>query len=297
MGGSFFCFGIGYAAGVLARRLAAAGWRVAGTSRNEQHCQALRAQGIDAVPFERGRPIDPRLLDGVTHLLSSVPPDAEGDPVLAEHFADIARRHPAWIGYLSTTAVYGDYRGAWVDETAPLRPSHERAWRRVHAEQHWFDLRRIHGLPVHVFRLAGIYGPGRSILDDVRAGTVRRIVKKRQFFGRIHVEDIATVLEASMATPDAGAVYNLADDLPTPPDEVAAFACELMGVAPPPTIPFEDARGAMSPMQLTFWTDSKKVHNDKIKDQLGVTLKYPDYKAGLRAVLAAEREAPKPPGH
>lgn len=291
MGGSFFCFGLGYSASVLARRLMAAGWRVAGTSRSEAHCQALRAEGIDAVPFERGRPVDRRMLDGVTHLLSSVPPDAEGDPVLAEHFADIARRTElAWIGYLSTTTVYGDYRGAWVDESAPLRPSHERAWRRVYAEQHWFDLRRIHGLPVHVFRLAGIYGPGRNALDDVRAGTVRRIVKERQFFGRIHVEDIATVLAASMAKPDPGAIYNLADDLPAPPEEVAAYACELMGVEPPPPVRFEDAQAAMSPMQRTFWADSKKVRNDKIKGDLAMTLKYPDYRAGLQAILAAERE-------
>lgn len=296
MGGSLFCFGIGYSATVLARRLLAEGWRVAGTSRHQTHCDALRAEGIAAVPFERGRPIDPVLLDGVTHLLASVPPDKDGDPVLAEHFADIAGQSQLrWIGYLSTTTVYGDYRGNWVDENEPLRPSHERAWRRVHAEQRWFDLKRLHRRPTHVFRLAGIYGPGRSVLDDVRDGSVQRIVKKKQYFGRIHVEDIATVLRASMERPNPGAVYNVADDLPAPPQDVAAFACELLGVEPPPPVPFEAVRETMSPMQLSFWTDSKKVRNERIKSELGVTLAYPDYKAGLRAILAAERKALEQP--
>jgi nucleoside-diphosphate-sugar epimerase len=291
MAGSFFCFGLGYSAGLLARRLLAEGWRVAGTSRTEGQCEILRAQGIHAVPFERGRPLDPALLQGVTHLLSSVPPDKDGDPVLDAHFADIAAAESLrWIGYLSTTGVYGDYRGVWVDETEPLRPSHERAWRRVHAEQHWFELKRLHRRPVHVFRLAGIYGPGRSVLNDVRAGTAERIVKRRQFFGRIHVEDLATVVRASMDRPQAeSAIYNVADDLPAPPQDVVAHACELLNVPAPPEVPFEQARERMSPMQLSFWTDSKKIRNDKMKAELGVTLKYPDYKAGLAAVLAAER--------
>lgn len=290
MAGSFFCFGLGYSAGVLARRLLDEGWRVAGTARSQEQCDALRAQGIAAVPFEAGRPLDPAVLDGVTHLLSSVPPGADGDPVLTEHFADIAACDSlAWIGYLSTTGVYGDWRGVWVDENEPLRPSHERAWRRVHAEQHWLDLVRLHARPVHIFRLAGIYGPGRSVLNDVRANTVQRIVRKRQFFGRIHVEDIATVLRASMDRPNPGAIYNVTDDLPAAPADVAAYACELLGVSPPPAIPFEEVRDQMSPMQLTFWMDSKKVRNDRIKRDLGVTLRYPDYKTGLKAVLDAER--------
>lgn len=290
MTGSFFCFGLGYSAGVLARRLLAEGWQVAGTARSAEQCAALEAQGITAVPFELGRPIDPARLAGVTHLLSSVPPGADGDPVLAEHFSHIAGcTDLSWIGYLSTTGVYGDWRGVWVDEDTALRPSHERAWRRVHAEQHWLDLKRLHDRPVHVFRLAGIYGPGRSILDDVRHNTVQRIHRKRQVFGRIHVEDIATVLRASMDRPNGGSLYNVTDDLPAEPADVAAYACELLGVTPPPVIPFEDIRDSMSPMQLTFWMDSKKVRNDRIKTELGVTLRYPDYKTGLAAVLAAEK--------
>lgn len=292
MAGSFFCFGLGYSAGLLARRLLAEGWRVAGTARSEEQCAALRAAGIDAVPFERGRPIDPAGLEGVTHLLSSVPPGADGDSVLGEHFADIAGCASLnWIGYLSTTGVYGDWRGTWVDETAPLRPSHERAWRRVAAEQHWLDLLRLHDKPVHVFRLAGIYGPGRSVLNDVRAGTVQRIVRKTQVFGRIHAEDVATVLRASMDRPNPGAIYNVTDDLPAAPADVAAYACELLGVDAPPAVPFDAVKDQMSPMQLTFWMDSKKVGNERIKTELGVTLRYPDYKAGLAAVLDAERGA------
>ena len=153
-----------------------------------------------------------------------------------------------------------------------------------------FDLKRLHGVPVHVFRLAGIYGPGRSVLNDVRDGSVQRIVKKKQYFGRIHVEDIATVLRTSMQRPNPGAVYNVADDLPAPPQDVAAFACDLLGVEPPPPVAFEAAKETMSPMQLSFWTDSKRVKNERIKSELGVTLKYPDYKAGLQAILAAERQ-------
>ncbi len=290
MAGSFFCFGLGYSASVLARRLLAEGWRVAGTARSEEQCDSLRAQGIAAVPFEPGRPLDPALLDGVTHLLSSVPPGADGDPVLDAHFSHIAGCESlAWIGYLSTTGVYGDWRGVWVDEDSPLRPSHDRAWRRVIAEQRWIDLKRLHDRPVHLFRLAGIYGPGRSVLDDVRRNAIQRIVKKRQVFGRIHVDDIATVLRASMDRPTPGAVYNVTDDLPAAPADVTAFACDLLGVAPPPAIPFEAIRDQLSPMQLTFWMDSKKVRNDRMKTDLGVVLAYPDYQSGLRAVLAAER--------
>ena len=294
MAGSFFCFGLGYSASVLARRLLAEGWQVAGTTRLAEHAEALRAQGIAAVPFEAGRPIDPALLEGVTHLLSSVPPSAEGDAVLNEHFAHIVGCESlTWIGYLSTTGVYGDWRGVWVDEDSPLRPSHDRAWRRLAAEQQWLDLNRLHNKPVHVFRLAGIYGPGRSVLDDVRRNTVQRILKKRHVFGRIHVEDIATVLRAAMDRPNPGVTYNVTDDLPAAPADVAAFACELLGVEPPPLVSFEAVRDQMSPMQLTFWMDSKKVRNDKMKTELGIALAYPNYQSGLRAVLAAERAAGK----
>jgi nucleoside-diphosphate-sugar epimerase len=279
-----FCFGLGYTAGVLVRRLLAEGWQVGGTVRETAHLAALTAEGVEAFPFDRAHPLPPGALSGVTHVLSSVPPDGMGDPVLDGAAAALigAKESLSWIGYLSTTGVYGDYRGAWVDEDSALRPSSDRAWRRVEAEAAWLDLNRVHGMPVHIFRLAGIYGPGRSALDEVRAGTARRIVKRGQVFSRIHVDDIASVLAASMAKPNPAAIYNVCDDHAAPPHEVVAFACQLLGVEPPPTIPYEAAQ--LSPMAQSFWADNKRVRNTRIKSELGVTLRYPTYREGLQAL-------------
>ncbi|MGF1609931.1 MAG: SDR family oxidoreductase [Kiloniellales bacterium] len=282
--GRLFCFGLGYSARTLADRLLARGWQVGGTTRSPDKAAALAAAGIAAFVFDRGRPLaDPAAaLAGTTHLLSSVPPDAEGDPVLDHHRADIAPLPGLrWVGYLSTTGVYGDRAGGWVDEDSPLAPSGERGRRRLAAEQAWLALP---GHPAHIFRLAGIYGPGRSALDSVRAGTAKRIDKPGQVFSRIHVEDIATVLEASIARPKPGRAYNLCDDAPAPPAEVTEYACRLLGREPPPLVPFEQAE--LSPMARSFYTDSKRVSNRRIKQELGITLAYPDYKAGLRALLA-----------
>ncbi|MEX0696408.1 MAG: SDR family oxidoreductase [Dongiaceae bacterium] len=282
-----FCFGLGYSALALVEALRAEGWRAAGTCRTEAKRAALAARGIEAHVFDRDRPLDDAAaaLAGTTHLLSSVPPDEAGDPVLDRHGADIARVPGlAWVGYLSTTGVYGDRGGGWVDESSPPAPSGERGRRRLAAERGWLGLHARHGVPVHLFRLAGIYGPGRSALDSVRAGSARRVVKPGQVFSRIHVADIVAVLRASMARPDPGAAYNLCDDDPAPPDAVVAFACELLGVAPPPPVPFEQA--ALSPMTRSFYADNKRVRNDRIKRDLGVTLRYPDYRTGLRALLS-----------
>ena len=286
-----FCFGLGYAARVLAAALMGEGWTVAGTCRDEATRADLAADGIDAFLFDRDRPLDDAgtALGGATHLLSSVPPDAEGDPVLARHAGAIAAMEGlAWAGYLSSTGVYGDTGGAPVDETAAVNPTSERGRRRAEAEEGWLDLRRAAGVPVHVFRLSGIYGPGRSALDTVRAGQARRIDKPGHLFARIHVDDIAAVLRASMARPGPGAVYNVCDDEPAPAADVVAFACELLGVDAPPLVPFHQAAGEMSPMALSFWRDNRRVDNSRIKGELGVRLKFPDYRAGLRAVLAAE---------
>ena len=267
------------------------GWTVAGTCRDEATRADLAADGIDAFLFDRDRPLDDAgtALGGATHLLSSVPPDAEGDPVLARHAGAIAAMEGlAWAGYLSSTGVYGDTGGAPVDETAAVNPTSERGRRRAEAEEGWLDLRRAAGVPVHVFRLSGIYGPGRSALDAVRAGQARRIDKPGHLFARIHVDDIAAVLRASMARPGPGAVYNVCDDEPAPAADVVAFACELLGVDAPPLVPFHQAAGEMSPMALSFWRDNRRVDNSRIKGELGVRMKFPDYRAGLRAVLAAE---------
>ncbi len=278
---TLFCFGLGYSAGFLARDLAAEGWRIAGTSREG----AAHAGGVGMHRFSRGAPLADAAaaLAGTTHLLVSVPPDAAGDPVLAEHADDIlALAGLRWVGYLSTTGVYGDRGGGWVDESSALTPSGERGRRRVAAESAWLDLHRRHGLPVHVFRLAGIYGPGRSALDTVRQGRAQRIDKPGQVFSRIHVADIVQVLRASMARPDPGAVYNVCDDDPAPPEAVIAYACRLLGLPPPPLVPFAEA--ALSPMARSFYDDNKRVANRRIKEELGVRLRYPGYRDGLDAL-------------
>jgi nucleoside-diphosphate-sugar epimerase len=281
-----FCFGLGYTALALARALKAQGWRVTGSFRDAAHAEEARALGLEIVIFDRAHPIaeiDARLA-GATHLLSSVPPDETGDPVLAVHGTAIARAAPhlAWIGYLSTTGVYGDQRGGWVDESSALTPTGARGRRRLEAETAWLALPR----PAHLFRLAGIYGPGRSALDTVRAGKARRVVKPGQVFSRIHRDDIVQVLLASIARPNPGAAYNVCDDDAADPAEVITHACRLLNVTPPPEVPFEAAQ--LSPMARSFYDDNKRVRNDRIKRELGVTLKYPDYRAGLAALLAAE---------
>jgi nucleoside-diphosphate-sugar epimerase len=287
-----FCFGLGYSAEMLARRCLAAGWRVAGTCRTAARRSELAALGIEGWLLDREQPLADETLDGAlagaTHLLSSVPPDDAGDPVLDLCAAAIVRLLPcpAWIGYLSTTSVYGDRGGGWVDETSELRPASERGRRRIAAEAGWLAVGRRHDLPVHVFRLAGIYGPGRSPFDKLRAGRAQRIDKPGQVFGRIHVEDIAAALIASMARPNPGAVYNVCDDEPAAPEAVLAYAAGLLGRDPPPLVPL--ARADLKPMARSFYAENKRVSNERVKRELGVALAYPDYRRGLKAVLAAE---------
>ncbi len=277
-----FCFGLGYSACRLALALIADGWQVAGTVREDEDIEELRACGVEALPFDRDRPLADlaAALRGVTHLLSSVPPDRQGDPVLDLH-GDVLSGFP-WIGYLSTTGVYGNRDGGMVDEGSELRPTSDRARRRAEAESRW------RALGAHAFRLAGIYGPGRSVLDDVRAGRARRIDKDGQVFSRIHVDDIVNVLRASMARPRPGAVYNVCDDEVAPPMDVVGHACGLLGRTPPPVRTFEEAKQTMSAMALTFWGDNKRVDNARIKRELGVHLRYPDYRQGLKAILREE---------
>ena len=288
-----FCFGLGYSALALADRLRPLGWTIAGTCRDAGKQAALWARGIQAHLFDRDRPLDDpaAALAGTTHLLSSVPPAApehggSGDPVIDQHGADLRRiRGIAWIGYLSTTGVYGDRQGGWVDETDALTPTGERGRRRLAAERAWLAL----DPPAHLFRLAGIYGPGRSAIDTVRQGRARRIDKPGQVFSRIHVDDIAQVLLASIERPNPGAAYNVCDDDPAAPAAVIEEACRLLGRAPPPLEAFEQAKASLSAMALSFYEDNKRVRNDRIKRELGVTLAYPTYREGLRAVLAATR--------
>ncbi len=299
-----FCFGLGYSGRALAEALAADGWRVAGTARRAETVARLAADGLAAVRFaddagapDTGAPDTgaPDLPAETTHLLSTVAPDRDGaddgvalDPVLRVcHDRIAALPKLDWVGYLSTTGVYGDHGGAEVDETTPPTPSGPRQRARLIAEDAWLDLHRRHGVPVHIFRLAGIYGPGRSALDSLRAGTARRIDKPGQMFGRIHRDDIVRVLRASIARPAPGTVYNVADDEPAPSHQVIAYAAELLGVAPPPLEPFDPR--TLSPMAISFYSDNRRVLNDRIKRELGVTLAHPTYREGLAAELARGR--------
>ena len=282
---TLFCFGVGYTAQALADDLRREGWTLRGTTRDAAKARALGDSGIEAFVLDHGRPLpSERALAGVTNVLSSVPPDEAGDPVLEAHAGDLIARASrlSWVGYLSTTGVYGDRTGGWVDEASALTPATERGRRRVAAEERWRALWTDHGVPVHVFRLAGIYGPGRNALTQASSGTARRVVKPGQVFSRIHVADIVQVLRASMSRPEPGAVYNVADDAPAPPQDVVAHACHLLDVQPPPEVPFDEAQ--LSPIARSFYAESKRVANTRIKTELGVKLIYPDYRAGLAAL-------------
>ena len=279
-----FCFGLGFSAEALARRLAPKGWRIAGTARTPEKVIALAARGFEAFAFPLADPTE--ALRGTTHVLVSTPPGPSGDPALRyTHALEALTPRPLWLGYLSTTGVYGDRQGAWVDEQTPATPSSDRGKRRAEAEHAWLAWGRAAGVPVHVFRLAGIYGPGRNQLVSLREGSARRIVKPGQVFSRIHVDDIAQVLEASMARPRYGAIYNVCDDEPAPPHEVVEYAAKLLNCASPPLERFEDAVPSMSEMAQSFYTESKRVRNERIKQELGIELHYPTYREGLKALL------------
>jgi nucleoside-diphosphate-sugar epimerase len=281
-----FAFGLGFSAQALAERLSAQGWQIAGTVRDETKLAQLAAKSYKLARFagESGNRAVTELLEGTTHLLHSIPPVPGGDPVLAQYRDLIAGLSSLeWIGYLSTVGVYGDQEGRWVDESTPTKPNSARTEARVLAEQAWLDFGMESGVPAQIFRLAGIYGPGRSVFDKLREGTARRVNKDGQVFSRIHVEDIASVLEASIANPRAGAIYNVADDEPAAPGEVVAYAAELIGIAPPPEVTFEEAD--LTPMARSFYEGSRRIKNARIKSELGVKLRYPTYREGLAALL------------
>lgn len=289
MTGTLLSLGHGYSASALARRLGP-GWRIIGTTRSAEKAARLVREGVEPLIWpgaDPGTDLGPALA-AATHVLASISPDAAGDPVLARHGKAIAAAAPhlEWVGYLSTTGVYGDHRGGWVDEATPLLPTTTRGRQRLLAEEQWQALAARSGLPLHIFRLAGIYGPGRGPFEKVRNGTARRIVRENQYFSRIHVDDIAAVLAASIARPDPGAIYNVADDDPSPPEDVLTEAARLLGLPLPPEVPFEEAE--MTPLARSFYAESKRVRNDRIKRELGVRLVYPDYRAGLRRLLADE---------
>lgn len=274
-------FGHGYSAQALARVLIPLGWQVTGTTRNPDKAERMRSEGVTPLLWDQTSEIAVAL-GASTHVLVSAGPDAQGDPVLRDFGPRLKARAGQfkWVGYLSTTGVYGDHQGQWVAENAPLAPATKRGIARIAAERQWQDISK---LKLHIFRLAGIYGPGRGPFSKVKNGTARRIIKKNQVFSRIHVDDIAQVLHASINRPRPGAVYNVCDDYPAPPQDVIAHAAELLGMPLPPAVEFEEAE--MTPMARSFYAESKKVKNDLIKTELGVSLLYPDYRQGLAALL------------
>jgi len=280
-----FCFGCGYTAEALLRRLAPRTITCAGTRRSlPDDAQPLPGLALVTYAGDRASPEVKRALNDASHVLVSIPPDLEGDAVLRHYRRDLAELPQlAWVGYLSSVGVYGDCQGAWVDETSPTRPSSERSLRRLEAEQAWLAFGQETGRRVEIFRLAGIYGPQRSVLDNLRGGSARRIIKSGQIFNRIHVDDIARTLAAAIDSDTGHRIYNVSDDEPAPPQDVVAYAAELLGLAVPPEIAFEQAE--MTGMAASFWSESRRVRNDRIRQELAVQLLYPSYREGLRSLL------------
>ncbi|MFO1184763.1 MAG: SDR family oxidoreductase [Bauldia sp.] len=272
--------GMGYSGRAIAAALRGHGVEdVVGTTR------AWDREAEGTLPFD-GKTASRELLTTLgraTHLIVSIPPDESGDPTLRSLGGAIAAApHLTWIGYLSTVGVYGDHGGDWIDEGSECRPGSERSRARLASEREWQALAKHAGLPIALFRLAGIYGPGRSPLDNVAAGTAHRVVKAGQVFNRIHVDDLAAVVVAALLGSRAG-IFNVADDEPAPPQDVVAHAAELLAVEAPPEVPFAEAD--LSPMARSFYGENKRVRNDRIKRDLGVVLAYPTYREGLAALL------------
>jgi nucleoside-diphosphate-sugar epimerase len=289
---TLICFGLGYSAEHFVESFAEKFDRIVGTVRGAERAAALNAHPsgrLTALIFDGGS-ATPDLQSAIAEAdaaLVSVPPDENGDPVLRACGDVLARaRRLRGIVYLSTIGVYGDRGGAWVDEATPPQPGAARSRERLAAEQAWLELGARHNIAVAILRLAGIYGPGQNALVQIARGTARRIVKPGQVFNRIHVADIAQAIDAAFARRAFG-IFNIADDEPTPPADPIVFAAQLMGVEPPPEIPFEQAAPSMSPMALSFWQECRRVRNDKLKRELGVSLLYPTYREGLRALFEA----------
>lgn len=278
-------FGYGFSGRVLARRLTARGWDAAATYRRADVAAGIAADGLEPVDL-RDRKAMAQALSRSRALLIAAPPGPDGCPGL-NALTDLmggAGGLPDWIGYLSTTGVYGDRQGRWVTEASALAAQSVEGARRVGAERDWLNAGQGSGLTVTIFRLPGIYGPGRSAFERLRDGTARRIVAPGQVFSRIHVEDLAAGLEASIARPRAGGVYNLCDDEPAANSDVIAYAADLLGMPPPPEIPLAKAR--LSPAALRFYAESKRVSNARAKAELGWRPTYPTYREGLKAILA-----------
>ncbi|MBI78805.1 MAG: NAD(P)-dependent oxidoreductase [Rhodospirillaceae bacterium] len=280
-----FCFGFGFSAQHLAQKLSQKGWVISATARSKNKMKLLKLHNINLQLFDGSNPLEELSdLQNSTHVLLSVPPGEDGDPVYNLHQNEISTiKDLKWIGYLSSTGVYGDTKGEIVDESAPLLAKTKQGLRRVNAERLWTILSVKKKLPMHIFRLAGIYGPGRSAIDKVHNGTARLIIKAGHLFSRVHVDDIVAVLEASMQKPRPGAVYNICDEEPAMSSDVVKYAAQLMNMQPPPSIPFDD--GSVSSMVRSFYSEFRRVDNSLVKSELGVSFIYPNYREGLSAIL------------
>jgi len=274
-------FGFGYTAQILSKTLNKRRWRIFGTYFS--HKEKKYMAGGKLLKFSRDTLVPNKYFENLTHILISVPPDKWGDPTLEKHFLDLVHSTTLqWVGYLSSTSVYGNWNGKWVDESFSLRPAEARARRRLNAEKKWMKLYSDYGVPVHIFRLAGIYGPGRNVLESIKKDQARIIIKKGQFFSRIHVSDITKVLLASIKRPNPGSIYNVCDDFPSPPQDVVIYGCKLLHKKLPSPIKFKNA--TLSDLSKSFYKDNKRVRNKKIKKELGINLTYKNYKIGLNSI-------------
>lgn len=273
-----FCFGLGYVGAALSESLLQNGWKISGTARTQDKRAKLTAKGFE-VFGEHEKAAMESAIKSASHILVTAPPKDEGDATFLA-YQSILTSLPdlRWLGYLSSTIVYGDNQGAWVDEETPVAPNNDRGYLRVEAEKQWMSS----GLPWHIFRIVGIYGPTRNAMVKLKNGTSRAVVKKGHVFCRIHLDDIVAALTASMTSPNSGNIYNLADDEPIANHEVISYAAQLLGMAPPKVTPIEEAN--LSPMGLSFYDGCRRVGNDKIKRELSVKLKYPNYRQGLKAL-------------
>ena len=275
-------FGHGYSARALSRCLAdEGGWKIIGTTRDESGEKAIVLSGAEPRIWP-GTDLSADI-ESATHVLVSIAPAIDGDPVVQACSDQLAASEGLeWIGYLSATSVYGDRNGEWVDESSELSPTTQRGRLRVEAERSWRRLADRHGLPLHLFRLAGIYGPERGPLHQFLAGKKNRVVKSDQYFNRIHVEDIAHILRASMRSPRPGEVYNVCDDCPARSEDVMNFIAGLTG-RPPVEALAADMAG-LSDMAKSFHAESKRVQNSKVKSQLGISLLHPEFRSGITSL-------------
>lgn len=283
-------FGLGYTASHFAARYGERFAKITGTFRSTApHEKLPDLPGVTRLSYDglAGSPAVEAAIAEATHILTSIAPDDDGDPVL-RHFGSALRQAPKlqWIGYLSTVGVYGDAGGAWIDETAPLRPTMARNAMRVDVEKEWLALSKAGNPAVQLFRLAGIYGPGRNAVVNLKRGSARRVVKPGQVFNRIHVEDIAGAVAAGMEKSGTGPAFNVTDNEPAPPQDVVTYAAELLGMTPPVEIAYDEAQ--MTPMARSFYGENKRVSNRRVREELGYALRYPTYREGIRACFDAD---------